>query len=725
MSDEMKYTQPAIPRFDGHYDHWSMLMENFLRSKEYWDVVETGCVRPTGRVLTDTQQASYNTLKLKDLRAKNYLFQAIDRPIMETILKKDTAKDIWDAMKKKYEGNARVKRTILQGLRRDFEILEMKSGETVTVYFSRVMAVANKMRIYGETMTDVTVVEKILRSLTDKFNYVVCSIEESKDIDAMSIDELQSSLIVHEQKFNRHSNEEQALKVTHEERNGGRGRGRSSFRGRGRGRGRQAFTKATVECYNCHQLGHFKYECPSWNKEANYAEFDEEDEMLLMSYEELHEARREDAWFLDSGCSNHMCGDQAMFSELDEGFKHSVKLGNNTRMNVSGKGNVKLMIDGVNHIVTEVFYVPELKNNLFSIGQLQERGLAILIEGGVCKIFHPYKGLIIETNMSANRMFILFAQSQVMSQQQPDECLHTSSHDLSQLWHRRYGHLSYKGLRTLQSKKMVRGLPKFTASDELCTDCIVGKHHRDPIPRKSSWRAGQILDLIHADICGPITPMSNSNKRYSLCFIDDYSRKSWMYFLSEKSEALSHFKYFKKMVENETSLAIKCLRTDRGGEFTSFDFNNFCMENGIKRQLTTAYTPQQNGVAERKNRTVMNMVRTMLSEKGIPKPFWPEAVNWSNHVLNRCPTLAVKNITPEEAWSGTKPSVDHFRVFGCIAHVHVPEVRRTKLDNRSSICVFLGISEESKGYRLFNPITKRVVVSRDVIFEEEKNGIGM
>lgn len=112
-----------------------------------------------------------------------------------------------------------------------------------------------------------------------------------------------------------------------------------------------------------------------------------------------------------------MCGDQAMFSELDEGFKHSVKLGNNTRMNVSEKGNVKLMIDGVNHIVTEVFYVPELKNNLLSIGQLQERGLAILIEGGVCKIFHPYKGLIIKTNMSANRMFILFAQLQVMSQQ--------------------------------------------------------------------------------------------------------------------------------------------------------------------------------------------------------------------------------------------------------------------------------------------------------------------
>lgn len=116
----------------------------------------------------------------------------------------------------------------------------------------------------------------------------------------------------------------------------------------------------------------------------------------------------------------------------------------------------------------------------------------------------------------------------------------------------------------------------------------------------------------------------------------------------------------------------------------------------------------------------MNMVRSMLSDKNIPKTFWPEAVNWTIYVLNRCLTLAVKDVTPEEAWSGVKPSVNHFRVFGCIAHVHVPEARRTKLDSRSITCVLLGVSEESKGYRLFDPVTKKVVVSRDVIFEEEK-----
>ncbi|KAL6311046.1 hypothetical protein AAG906_011849 [Vitis piasezkii] len=204
-TSEGQFAQPAIPRFDGHYDHWSMLMENFLRSKEYWSLVETGYDEPQANA---------------------------------TILRR-TRRNKWDSMKKKYEGI-----------------------------------------FHGEQMREVTIVEKILRSLTDNFNYIVCSIEESKDTDTLTIDELQSSLIVHEQKF-------------HKNRHGG------------------MLLSST---------GHFQYDCPTWNKEANYAELEEHEDVLLMAYVEEHEAMRNDVWFLDSGCSNHMCGDARMFSELDESF---------------------------------------------------------------------------------------------------------------------------------------------------------------------------------------------------------------------------------------------------------------------------------------------------------------------------------------------------------------------------------------------------------------------
>lgn len=201
-------------------------------------------------------------------------------------------------------------------------------------------------------------------------------------------------------------------------------------------------------------------------------------------------------------------------------------------------------------------------------------------------------------------MFILLAQTQapVPAQTQNHErCLHTTSQNPSYLWHRRFDHLSYKGLRTLQWKQMVHGLPNFSAPTVTCTDCLNGKQHREVMSKNSTWRANMKLELIHVDICGPILPESNSGKRYILCFIDDFSRKSWVFILTTKSEAFTCFKNFKIMFEKESSLRVKCLRTDRGGEFTSHAFNEFCSNEGIKRQLTTAYTPQQNGVAERKN----------------------------------------------------------------------------------------------------------------------------
>ncbi|XP_075645817.1 uncharacterized protein LOC142616979 [Castanea sativa] len=202
---ENHFVQPAIPKFDGHYDHWSMLMENFLRSKEYWSLVETGIPAAVeGVEITEAQQKSIADQKLKDLKVKNYLFQAIDRTIMETILNRDTAKHIWDSMKQKYQGSTRVKRAQLQALRKEFEVLQMKVGESVDAYFARTLIIAKKMKIHGENIQQVVIIEKILRSMTSKFDYVVCSVEESNNLDTLTIDELQSSLLVHEQRMNGH-----------------------------------------------------------------------------------------------------------------------------------------------------------------------------------------------------------------------------------------------------------------------------------------------------------------------------------------------------------------------------------------------------------------------------------------------------------------------------------------------------------------------------------------
>jgi hypothetical protein len=264
-----------------------MLMENLLRSKDYWSLIESGIPASTtgagaGAELTEVQQKHMEEMRLKDLKVKNYLFQSIDRTIMETILNRDSAKGIWDSMRQKYQGSTKVKRAQLQALRREFELLGMKDGESVDEYFGRTLTIANKMKTHGERMEQIVIIEKILRSMTTKFDYVVCSIEESNNLAEMTIDELQSSLLVHEQRMRGHKEEEQVLKVMSEAREdarfGGRGRNRGGFRGnfRGRGRswGRQSFNKAIIECFRCHKLGHFSYECPGYEKTANYAELD-------------------------------------------------------------------------------------------------------------------------------------------------------------------------------------------------------------------------------------------------------------------------------------------------------------------------------------------------------------------------------------------------------------------------------------------------------------------
>lgn len=424
-------------------------------------------------------------------------------------------------------------------------------------------------------------------------------------------------------------------------------------------------------------------------------EFDEQEELLLMAQTEVKNAEDYGIWFLDSGCSNHMTSDKSWFVEINENFRHAVRLGNGSKLSVEGIESIRFMVGGILQRVTDVYYVPHLTSNLLSIGQLQEKQLSIIIEGGVCKIFHSQRGLIVETHMTKNRMFLINAMKKATTA----ECFQIEDEDVGALWHRRFGHLNNRSLQVMQKKELVKGLPTMKEAEKICTVCNKGKQQRERFPKRAKWRASEKLELIHADLCGPINPTSQGVKRYLFVLVDDFSRKTWIYFLADKAETFAVFKEFKNSVEKEAKTAICGLRTDRGGEFTSDIFNKFCSDNGIKRQLTAAYSPQQNGVAKRRNRTIMNMVRCLLSEKEMPKSLWPEAARWTAHVMNRSFTKSVSDMVPEERWSGIKPKVDYFRVFGSIGHVHVPEQKRLKLDDRSYMCILLGISDESKAYR--------------------------
>ena len=189
-------------------------------------------------------------------------------------------------------------------------------------------------------------------------------------------------------------------------------------------------------------------------------------------------------------------------------------------------------------------------------------------------------------------------------------------------------------------------------------------------------------------------------------------------FLKAKSEAFNEFKVFKAWAENHTQKSIKILRSDNGGEYTSKEFNEFCKNHGIARQLTISYTPQQNGVAERKNRTLMEATRCMLKSSNLERRFWAEAVSTACYLQNITPIKALISKTSWELWYGTKPIYAHLHVFGCKGFAKIPDEQRQKLDMKSKDCIFVGYSDQSKGYKLFDPIKRKMFFSRDVDFIE-------
>jgi hypothetical protein len=216
--------------------------------------------------------------------------------------------------------------------------------------------------------------------------------------------------------------------------------------------------------------------------------------------------------------------------------------------------------------------------------------------------------------------------------------------------------------------------------------------------------------------------MSQGGSRYILVLTDDFSRKSWLYFLKSKDEMLYKFCIFKARLELETGNKIRILRSDKGGEYLSNEFKSYCSENGIIRELIQAAMPQQNGMSERRNQTLMERAHNLASDCNLPISLWTEAAATAAYLINRNPTRANSGTTPEEKFSGKKPNIDHLNIFGCISYLHVPKDSRKKLDSKTQKCLFLRYDEESKVYRLYDHKRQKIVLSRDVIFDETKVG---
>uniref|UniRef100_A0A8D8QIU2 Copia protein n=1 Tax=Cacopsylla melanoneura TaxID=428564 RepID=A0A8D8QIU2_9HEMI len=268
----------------------------------------------------------------------------------------------------------------------------------------------------------------------------------------------------------------------------------------------------------------------------------------------------------------------------------------------------------------------------------------------------------------------------------------------------------------LKLSQLVDGFDlKEKPSLEVCEICIESKQTK--LPHKTERiRASRPLELIHSDICGPINPESYDEMKYFITFVDDYSHFVQIRLMKNKSDAFECFQNYVAEAESQFNLKISRLRCDNGGEYKSNHFTHFCMEKGIKLEFTMPYTPEQNGVSERFNRTIVEKARAMLLEAKCGKELWGEACMAACYVINRIPTSATEKV-PAEIWFNHRQNISKLRVFGCVAYLHTPKQFCSKFGSKTRKYIFVGYC--ANGYRLYDPENQMITTGRDITFNEE------
>lgn len=471
--------------------------------------------------------------------------------------------------------------------------------------------------------------------------------------------------------------------------------------------------KETRKYFHCNKPGHLRKNCYSRLKKQKQLSTENPQsinknnvsEVLVSSvHRNCHE------WIVDSGCSFHMCPYKEWFTDYQVVKAASVFMGNDNVCTIHGIGSVSLTLDNGNVILlTNVRHIPELKRNLISVGVLDDMGCENMIKSGCLEIIR--NGKIIARAKKKNSLYVLCGRYSGLTNIAASV---TDSQAAAIKWHLRLGHMSQKGMKVLEKSGQL-GKSALSPLD-FCEVCVLGKQHRICFNTGTHLSKSK-LDYVHADLWGPERICTHGNCRYFLSIVDDYSRKVWTYLLRSKDETFGKFKDWKTLVEKQTGNSVKVLRTDRGLEFCNEDFDRFCSDSGILRHRTVRLTPQQNGVAERMNRTILEKVRCLLFTSGLSKPFWGEALNTTVYLINRSPSTAIELKSPKEKWTGKVPNLDHIRIFGCSAYAHT---RDGKLDPRSIKCIFLGYEPGTKGYRLWDRQSSgiKIIISRDVVFDE-------
>ncbi|GJW56876.1 retrovirus-related pol polyprotein from transposon TNT 1-94 [Tanacetum coccineum] len=390
-------------------------------------------------------------------------------------------------------------------------------------------------------------------------------------------------------------------------------------------------------------------------------------------------------FIVDSGCSKQMTRNLKLLTNLAEKFLGTVKFGNDQIAPILGYGD---LVQGTITIKRKsTCYIRDLKGNDLLTGS---RGTDL------------YSITLLDS--TTPNPICLMAKA-------------TSSQ--AWLWHRRLSHLNFDTINLLSKNNIVNGLPKLKfVKDHLCSSCELGKAKRKSFHTKTTPSSKRRLQLLHMDLCGPMRVESINGKKYVLVIVDDFSRYTWTHFLRSKDETPGVLIDFLTLVQRGLHAQVTTVRTDKGTEFLNKTLHAYFAKEGIRHETSTARTPEQNGVVERRNRTLVEAARTMLSAAKVPLFFWAEAIATACFTQNRSLVIPRHEKTPYHIINARKPSVKFFHIFGSLCYIVRDGENLDKMKEKGDACIFVGYSTQSKAYRVFNKRTRMIVETIHVNFDE-------
>ncbi|CAA7043751.1 unnamed protein product [Microthlaspi erraticum] len=729
----MATSRAEIPQFDGSGDFtiWKKRMlanitvqglKDLLAEKEVVTMTEQQILEETPAARKKCLDDEAELLE-RDDKALNLIIMYVGDRVLRKLDKCKTAAQAWETLDRLY-----MEKTLPNRVHAELQVYSYRMVESLSIDqnvdgFLKLIADLSNLSI---DIPDEVQAILLLNALPARFDYLKETLKYGRN--SIKSEEVISSAKSKEREYS----DSAGHKTIGE---GHYVRGRTEFRGTSNAgkfnkyRSRSKSKDGKRVCWICGKEGHFKKQCYKWlekNKEKSHsqdngesalARDDAKDLVGLVACEVnlMRGNNEKEEWILDTGCSFHMTPRRDMFIDFKEASSGKVKMANSTHSEVKGIGSVRFLNpDGTTFVLHDVRYMPEIGRNLISLGTLENKGCEFKGSQGVLKVVKGCIVIIKASRQDNDTLYVLQGSAKSSEANNAETSQKNNQEDDTQLWHSRLGHVRQKNLDVLVKKGCIE---KGKVSElKFCEDCVIGKTH------KASFGPAQHvtkekLDYIHSDLWGsPNVPPSLGRCQYFISFTDDWSRKVWLYFLKTKDEAFDKFVEWKKMVETQSERKVKKLRTDNGLEFCNIKFDQFCKSEGVVRHKTCTYTPQQNGIAERLNRTLMNKIRSMLSESGLEQKFWAEAASTAVYLTNRTPSSAIEFDIPEERWTSAVPSLESLRRFGCIAYVHSSD---GKLNPRTKKGIFTGYPEGVKGFRVWLLEESKVTISRNVVFRED------